>query len=353
MITRERLVLVTAGGLTLVASAAVWASIDTGHVLRGTLPPESATAGPTIGDAGWSVFTGLPAWDRLAYVPTDVLPLELTPPEEPGDGDAPLAWSTETLPESAPAIDGWRLSISPHGGPGRPSTPGAASSQPPAPPQRYVSLAERLVEIGPGASRRLMERFERAKAAWPPAEIGLVALKDEKTLELFARPAGGTWTFVHRYPVLAASGDRGPKLKQGDKQVPEGIYAISFLNPNSRYHVSLRVNYPNAFDRQMAAKDGRHDLGGDIMIHGKALSVGCLAVGDEAAEEIFVLAARVGLPSIKLVIAPTDFRRAKPPEVAAPGQPAWVPKLYAEVANAMAEFKVPPQPNLLSFLWKS
>jgi murein L,D-transpeptidase YafK len=61
---------------------------------------------------------------------------------------------------------------------------------------------------------------------------------------------------IHRYPLLAASGVAGPKLRQGDKQVPEGVYGISFLNPNSRYDVSLRVNYPNAFDRQMAAKDG-------------------------------------------------------------------------------------------------
>ena len=103
--------------------------------------------------------------------------------------------------------------------------------------------------------------------------MSLVAIKDEKILELYARSADGTWKFVYRYTVLAASGGMGPKLKQGDKQVPEGVYAISLLNPNSRYHVSLRVNYPNAFDREMAAADGRENLGGDIMIHGKAASV--------------------------------------------------------------------------------
>ncbi len=83
--------------------------------------------------------------------------------------------------------------------------------------------------------------FETAKAAWPPSEIGLVAIKDEKILELFARSDGGAWTLIHRYPVLAASGGPGPKLRQGDRQVPEGVYGISFLNPNSRYDVSLRV----------------------------------------------------------------------------------------------------------------
>ena len=174
-----------------------------------------------------------------------------------------------------------------------------------------------------------------------------MTIKDEKVVELHARPEGGSWKMVHRYPVLAASGKSGPKLQQGDRQVPEGVYGISYLNPASRYHVSLRVNYPNTFDRQMATKDGRRDLGGDIMFHGKAVSAGCIAVGDEAAEELFVLAAEVGLPNVKVVITPSDFRRRGLPS-ADPGQPAWVPGLYTEVASAMAPFKGPPSPSLLS-----
>lgn len=215
--------------------------------------------------------------------------------------------------------------------------------------KRPFSLTERLLEIGPTAQERLNAKFIAAKAPWRPAEIAIVAIKDEKVLELHARPAGGSWTFIHRYPVLAASGVTGPKLRRGDKQVPEGVYGISFLNPNSRYHVALRVNYPNAFDRRMGAKDGRKDLGGDIMIHGKAASVGCLAIGDEAAEEIFVLAAQTGLPNIKLVIAPTDLRKNAMPEIQN-GQPPWLHALYTEVATAMVPFKAPPSSaGLLSF----
>jgi hypothetical protein len=220
------------------------------------------------------------------------------------------------------------------------------TAEPPAPRQNYT-LNQRLAEIAPGAQTRLARKFEEAKAPWRPAEIALVAVKDEKTLELFARPAGGAWTFIHRYPVLAASGGSGPKLRRGDKQVPEGIYRISFLNPNSRFHVALRVDYPNAFDKRMGLRDGRKDLGGDIMIHGKAASIGCLAVGDEAAEELFVLAAETGPQKIKLIIAPTDFRRTAVPPLQ-PGQPAWLPGLYSEVAAAMAEFKAPPSGGLLS-----
>lgn len=209
-------------------------------------------------------------------------------------------------------------------------------------------LSERLAEISPAATLRLARKFESAHASWPPAEMALVAIKDEKALELHARSAGGAWKFVHRYPVLAASGVSGPKLRQGDKQVPEGIYGISFLNPDSKYHVSMRVNYPNTFDRAMAKRDGRSKLGGDIMIHGKNVSAGCLAVGDDAAEELFVLAAETGLDNVKLVIAPTDFRQNGVPDAVA-SAPNWVPGLYTQVASAMKSFNRPQSPSLLSF----
>ena len=212
-----------------------------------------------------------------------------------------------------------------------------------------VSLAARLTEISPAATRRLAEKFKSAGASWPPAEAALVAVKDARTLELHALGANGAWVFVHSYPVLAASGAAGPKLRKGDKQVPEGVYKISFLNPNSKYHVAMRVNYPNDFDRQMAAKDGRKELGGDIMIHGKAVSIGCLAVGDEAAEELFVLSDKIGLPHMKLVIAPSDFRRDGVPAPKA-GDPAWLPQLYAQLATEMAAYQAPPQSGIAGLL---
>lgn len=283
-----------------------------------------------------------PAPARLAFVARKALPLRLQSLIDEPAGRDPKSWTTEshvTTPTPPPAD---RVAI---------AHPEAQPWQDPSPvtAARPVTLAERLAEISPGATKRLAEKFSAANAAWPPAAVSLIALKDKKTLELHARSNNGAWVFIHRYPVLAASGKSGPKLSKGDKQVPEGVYGISFLNPNSKYHVALRVNYPNAFDREMAAKDGRKHLGGDIMIHGKALSIGCLAVGDEASEELFVLAAEVGLPNVKLVIAPADFRHDGVP-TAKPGQPAWLPKLYIEVASAMAEFKAPAvSSGLLSF----
>ena len=163
-----------------------------------------------------------------------------------------------------------------------------------------------------------------------------------------AQSFDGTWQPVYRYPILKASGDAGPKLVEGDRQVPEGLYRIVSLNPNSRFHVSLRVGYPNDFDRAMAKADGRTTLGGDIMIHGKALSIGCLAVGDPAAEEFFVMAHSAGLHAIDLIIAPRDFRKpamfAAVKETINFGQPSWVPKLYDDIKAALAPFpELPPK----------
>jgi hypothetical protein len=288
-----------------------------------------------------------PRLDRFSFMSADhvamlILPSadDLPPLRGTIDSDVPQQqpWSTETRPETAPPAEAPRLSSwTPP-----PSPPTARMLPHSRPPIRDYALAKRLAQIGPGASKRVIERFAAAKIAWPPSEIGLVAIKDEKTVDMYGRDDTGKWRLVHRYRVLAASGGAGPKLRQGDRQVPEGIYAISYLNPHSRYHVSLRVNYPNAFDRQMAARDGRRDLGGDIMIHGKASSIGCLAMGDEAAEEIFWLTAEIGQRNVRLVIAPTDFRRRGVPAIEA-GRPQWLPTLYTEVAAAMADYPTPPQ----------
>lgn len=287
--------------------------------------------------------------DRFAFVPVKAVPLLFPPPADQLPSATkfelvdPQSWSAEIHRDATPHLDVRRPpGLAPSGLPARTRTPGTAPA---------YTLTQRLTDIAPAANQRLEDKFQTVNVLWPPHEITLLAIKDEKTIEMFARRDGGEWRFIYLYRVLAASGKAGPKLRQGDQQVPEGMYGISFLNPNSRYHVSLRVNYPNAFDRQMAAKDGRHELGGDIMVHGKNVSIGCLAVGDAAAEELFVLAANVGLPKVKLIIAPTDFRRNGLPP-AEPGQPAWLAELYRELAGAMSEFNPPPNPSVLSFFWK-
>jgi hypothetical protein len=329
----------------LLPSAPRKAVSETSSIIR-SIPVQTSSLSPPKLKPAYSSDTAvaaleLPTPDRFGFVPvhaTDELFAALA--EDEVATTSPGGWTSETTVTLATPPSIVRLPDE--------TTPRLPWQKELDLPKGTYTLTERLREIGPTAQERLSAKFVSAKAPWRPAEIALVAIKDEKILELHAKPAGGSWTFIHRYPVLAASGITGPKLRRGDKQVPEGVYGISFLNPNSRYHVALRVNYPNAFDRRMGAKDGRKDLGGDIMIHGKAASVGCLAIGDEAAEEIFVLAAETGLQNIKLVIAPTDLRKNAMPEPQE-GQPSWLPSLYTEIATAMSPYKAPPSAGLLSF----
>lgn len=189
------------------------------------------------------------------------------------------------------------------------------------------SIDDRLREFGGRCDALWRARCEKAGIAYPPARVRLLGLKAEKRLEVFAADEKGPWRLLADYPVLAASGGPGPKLREGDRQVPEGLYDIPSLNPNSRFHVSLRVGYPSPEDVEHAT------TGGDIMIHGGAASIGCLAMGDPAAEELFTLAAR-RRPTVLLL--PHDFRAglADPKQV-----PAWMPARYARMRKLAVELQ--------------
>jgi hypothetical protein len=201
------------------------------------------------------------------------------------------------------------------------------------------TVADRLAQFGEAARQRLRPAFSAAKISYPPREAVLVAFKAERVLELYASSDDQTFRHVCRWPILGASGELGPKLREGDQQVPEGIYRIESLNPNSLFHVSLRLDYPNAFDRQMATIDGRKDLGGDIMIHGSSASIGCLAMGDPVAEELFTMVTDSGVDRFEVVVAPVDFR-AEPNWSPTSSSPAWVPQLYAQIRHQLAALPV-------------
>lgn len=198
-------------------------------------------------------------------------------------------------------------------------------------PKGARNVDDALYAFAPSALEQIKPYFRKAGVSYPPNDIVLIAIKDEKKLELWARDTG-KYKLVRNYHIKAASGMRGPKLQQGDRQVPEGIYHISRLNPNSNYHLSMKVDYPNDFDRAHATNDGRYDLGGDIFIHGKAVSAGCLAMGDAAIEELFVLAAHVGTQNIRVIISPSDPRE-RPLDTSHASLPAWTPELYAEITR--------------------
>ena len=209
------------------------------------------------------------------------------------------------------------------------------------PPYRELtglrSISDVLDRYGASAAARLAPFFEKAGLTYPPREAVLLAMKKERRLDLWARN-DGAFTYVRSYPILGASGKSGPKLREGDRQVPEGFYRVVGLNPNSAFHLSLKLNFPNAFDRRQAERDGRSNPGTDIFIHGKSASIGCLAMGDTAIEELFVLVARVGGSNTRVVIAPHD-PRSRPLRAAGDGLPVWTRGLYTEIAAEFRKFR--------------
>ena len=110
--------------------------------------------------------------------------------------------------------------------------------------------------------------------------------KEESELEVWKQRADGRFYHVKSYPICNWSGDLGPKVRQGDKQAPEGFYAVprQQMNPNSQFHLAFNLGYPNAYDKA-------HGRTGDfLMVHGKCRSAGCYAMTDALIEEIYALA---------------------------------------------------------------
>jgi murein L,D-transpeptidase YafK len=114
------------------------------------------------------------------------------------------------------------------------------------------------------------------------------AFKQEHLLEVWGSDSlNEEYVLLKEYRICRVCGEPGPKRRQGDKQVPEGIYHINRFNPWSSFHLSLGINYPNASDRRLA--DRRHP-GGEIYIHGACVTIGCLPMTDERIKEIYILA---------------------------------------------------------------
>ncbi len=169
-----------------------------------------------------------------------------------------------------------------------------------------------------------------------PEQLLFTAFKEEQILEIYAK-AGEEYRLLKSYPFTANSGKLGPKLREGDRQIPEGIYNIEYLNPNSSYYLSLKVSYPNAFDRKQAKKNRRTQLGGDIFIHGKSVTIGCIPVGDQAIEEVFILAANAFENEISVIIAPRDFRKNSTfPEIT---DVNWEDELYQQILTRLSTLK--------------
>jgi murein L,D-transpeptidase YafK len=187
------------------------------------------------------------------------------------------------------------------------------------------TVSDVIEKYGSTAEKRFLPNFEKANIPYPPKKLILFALKEQNIMELWASNQN-KYKLIKEYKIKAASGKLGPKLREGDRQVPEGIYKIVGLNPNSSYHLSMKLNYPNRFDLRYAKKEGRNNPGSNIFIHGNAVSIGCLAMGDAAIEELFTMVYKVGKSNVEVIISPSDTRTKKlvPPA----RSPEWVSELY-------------------------
>jgi murein L,D-transpeptidase YafK len=144
-----------------------------------------------------------------------------------------------------------------------------------------VEVAPHLLPLPPETMMLLGKKGMDAQAP-----IYVRIFKEESELEVWKERENGRYYHFKTYPICNWSGDIGPKIKQGDRQAPEGFYVITReqMNPDSHYHLAMNLGFPNAFDRAQ----GR--TGEYLMIHGKCKSAGCYAMTDALIEEIYAIA---------------------------------------------------------------
>jgi murein L,D-transpeptidase YafK len=119
------------------------------------------------------------------------------------------------------------------------------------------------------------------------APILMRIFKAEARLEVWKQQrATGQFALLRTYEICRWSGDLGPKVREGDRQAPEGFYTVTpaLMNPNSSFHLAFNTGFPNAFDR------AHNRTGSHLMVHGDCSSRGCFAMTDQQVEEIFALA---------------------------------------------------------------
>lgn len=169
-----------------------------------------------------------------------------------------------------------------------------------------VAMAMRLKED------TLKAQFAQAGLQWPAKQIYIRSFKYDSQLEVWVRNSNEQqFKLFKTYKVCAMAGAIGPKRIEGDYQVPEGFYYINEFNPNSNYHLSLGINYPNPSDRVLSdsAKPG-----GDIYIHGNCVTVGCIPMQNDQIEELYILAAQAkaqGQDFIPVHIFPIRYNNRK------------------------------------------
>ena len=147
-----------------------------------------------------------------------------------------------------------------------------------------TSPATSAKAMQPISQKTLNEIAQKNMTKQSPILIRL--FKQELELEVWKQDNSGRMALLHTFPICRWSGDLGPKIREGDRQAPEGFYTITpgLMNPASQYHLAVNIGFPNAYDK---ANDRS---GAFLMIHGDCSSRGCYAMTDEQISEIYALA---------------------------------------------------------------
>lgn len=137
----------------------------------------------------------------------------------------------------------------------------------------------------------IKNQFKKQNLVWPPVEMYVRSFKYDRQLEVWVKSDNKEpFKLFKTYKICMQSGTMGPKRLEGDYQVPEGFYYINEFNPNSNYHLSLGLNYPNTSDRILSDEQRP---GNNIYIHGNCVSTGCIPISDVPIEELFIIASSV------------------------------------------------------------
>lgn len=159
-------------------------------------------------------------------------------------------------------------------------------------------------------SEGIKEKLTKAGVDTSGYQIFIRVFKQEAKLEVWAKSANiSQYKLVETYAICQSSGVLGPKRRQGDGQVPEGFYHVSSFNPMSEFYLALGVSYPNESDL-IKIRGTKADPGGDIMIHGNCVTIGCMPLTDDKIKEVYIMAVEArnsGQQTIPIHIFPTKL----------------------------------------------
>lgn len=149
--------------------------------------------------------------------------------------------------------------------------------------------ADEMITAGP---KHLREISASIRQKLPGLDMSMTSpimlriFKEESTLEVWKQTRSGRYALLETFEICKWSGELGPKIKEGDRQAPEGFYEITpaLMNPNSSYHLAFNLGYPNKFDRS------HNRTGTHLMVHGACSSRGCYAMTDQQVQDIYALA---------------------------------------------------------------